>query len=161
MAGAVQAWQSAGDPYQEALCAVAAGVGAVGGPVRSGRGRRPSGTVPRDDRSTAWVRCHSPAPSSGSPPQPASPGSSRPLPREPVLAAALTAGSSRCLPLLAVGRSNAEIAEILVISPRTVGVHVSRILSKLGADRRAQVADLARRSTACSTHDRRAESTSY
>ena len=49
------------------------------------------------------------------------------------------------LPLLAAGRSNAEIADILLISPRTVGTHVSRILHKLGADRRAQVADLARR----------------
>jgi DNA-binding NarL/FixJ family response regulator len=56
----------------------------------------------------------------------------------------MTARELEVLPLLAAGRSNAEIAEILVISPRTAGVHVSRILSKLGADRRAQVAGLAR-----------------
>ena len=49
------------------------------------------------------------------------------------------------LPLLAAGRTNAEIAENLVISPRTVGVHVSRILHKLGASRRAEVADIAHR----------------
>jgi DNA-binding NarL/FixJ family response regulator len=57
----------------------------------------------------------------------------------------LTARELEVLPLLAAGRTNAEIAEILVISPRTVGVHVSRILHKLSADRRAQVSDLARR----------------
>jgi DNA-binding NarL/FixJ family response regulator len=60
-------------------------------------------------------------------------------------AAALTARELDVLPLLATGRSNAEIADILLVSPRTVGTHVSRILHKLGADRRAQVADLARR----------------
>ena len=50
--------------------------------------------------------------------------------------AALTARELDVLPLLAAGRSNAEIADILLISPRTVGTHVSRILHKLGADRR-------------------------
>jgi DNA-binding CsgD family transcriptional regulator len=65
--------------------------------------------------------------------------------RENSLAAALTARELEVLPLLAAGRSNAEIADILLVSPRTVGTHVSRILHKLGADRRAQVADLARR----------------
>jgi DNA-binding CsgD family transcriptional regulator len=49
------------------------------------------------------------------------------------------------LPLLAAGRTNAEIAGALVISPRTVGVHVSRILQKLGATRRTEAADIARR----------------
>jgi DNA-binding CsgD family transcriptional regulator/predicted ATPase len=49
------------------------------------------------------------------------------------------------LPLLVAGRTNAEIADILVISPRTVGVHVSQILRKRGAARRGEAADLARR----------------
>ena len=49
------------------------------------------------------------------------------------------------LPLLAAGRTNSEIAKRLVISPRTVGVHVSRILHKLGATRRTEAADIARR----------------
>jgi DNA-binding NarL/FixJ family response regulator len=49
------------------------------------------------------------------------------------------------LPLLMAGRTNAEIADALVISPRTVGVHVSRILQKLGAARRTEAADIARR----------------
>ena len=46
---------------------------------------------------------------------------------------------------MAAGRTNAEIAEHLVISPRTVGTHVSRILAKLGAARRTEAADVARR----------------
>jgi len=49
------------------------------------------------------------------------------------------------LPLVAAGRTDAEIAEAFVISPRTVGVHVSRILHKLGATRRTEAADTARR----------------
>jgi DNA-binding CsgD family transcriptional regulator len=49
------------------------------------------------------------------------------------------------LPLVAAGRTNPEIGEMLVISPRTVGVHVSRILHKLGVTRRTEAADIARR----------------
>jgi DNA-binding CsgD family transcriptional regulator len=57
----------------------------------------------------------------------------------------LTPRELEVLPLLASGRTNAEIATALVISPRTVGVHVSQILRKLGAARRTEAADLARR----------------
>jgi DNA-binding NarL/FixJ family response regulator len=57
----------------------------------------------------------------------------------------LTHRELEILPLLAAGRTNAEIAAAFVISPRTVGVHVSRILQKLGATRRTEAADIARR----------------
>jgi DNA-binding NarL/FixJ family response regulator len=57
----------------------------------------------------------------------------------------LTYRELEVLPLLVAGRTNGEIAEALVISPRTVGVHVSRILTKLGASRRTEAADIARR----------------
>ncbi|TWE11359.1 response regulator [Rudaeicoccus suwonensis] len=40
---------------------------------------------------------------------------------------------------VATGRSNAEIAEILVISPETVRTHVSRAMVKLGARDRGQL----------------------
>lgn len=56
----------------------------------------------------------------------------------------LTARELEIVPLLVAGRTNAEIGEVLVISPRTVGVHVSRILGKLGAARRTEAAELAR-----------------
>lgn len=57
----------------------------------------------------------------------------------------LTHRELEIVPFLVAGRTNAEIAQALVISPRTVGVHVSRILRKLGAARRTEAADLARR----------------
>lgn len=44
------------------------------------------------------------------------------------------------LKLVAKGRSNQEIAELLVVSERTVGAHVSNILSKLHLANRTQAA---------------------
>ena len=50
------------------------------------------------------------------------------------------------LRLLAMGKSNAQIAEALVISPNTVNRHVSNIYSKTGAANRAEAASYATRS---------------
>ena len=49
------------------------------------------------------------------------------------------------LALLADGRTNREIAGALFISEKTVSVHVSRILAKLGAGNRAEAAAIAHR----------------
>ena len=49
------------------------------------------------------------------------------------------------LELVAQGRTNREIGGELFISEKTVSVHVSRILAKLGAGNRAQAATLAHR----------------
>ena len=42
--------------------------------------------------------------------------------------------------LVAEGMTNAEIAEELGLSPKTVSAHLEHILAKLGAMRRAEVA---------------------
>lgn len=41
---------------------------------------------------------------------------------------------------IATGRTNAEIAELLFVSPKTVSAHVEHILAKLGVSRRAEIA---------------------
>jgi NarL family two-component system response regulator LiaR len=58
----------------------------------------------------------------------------------------LTLREVEILKLIARGLSNQEIADQLVISERTVGVHVSHLMSKLGLNNRTQVALYALRS---------------
>lgn len=50
----------------------------------------------------------------------------------------LTARETEVLRLVALGRSNKEIADSLFVSEETVKTHVSRVLAKLGAENRAQ-----------------------
>lgn len=57
----------------------------------------------------------------------------------------LTARESEILALVAEGRSNGEIAKRLFISAKTVSVHVSNILRKVGASGRTEAAAIARR----------------
>ena len=57
----------------------------------------------------------------------------------------LTAREQEVLGLVALGMSNARIAATLVISEKTAGHHVSRILSKLGVRNRAEAAAYAAR----------------
>ncbi|MFA5530379.1 MAG: response regulator transcription factor [Thiohalomonadaceae bacterium] len=47
--------------------------------------------------------------------------------------------------MLVEGKSVAEIAELLVISPKTAGVHHTRIMQKLGVGNRAQLVQIALR----------------
>jgi DNA-binding NarL/FixJ family response regulator len=58
---------------------------------------------------------------------------------------ALTARELEILSLVAQGRSNGEVARQLFISVKTVSVHVSNILAKLGAAGRTEAAAIARR----------------
>jgi DNA-binding CsgD family transcriptional regulator len=51
----------------------------------------------------------------------------------------LSKQESRIAHLLARGKSNAEIAKVLFISPHTARTHTQRILDKLGVHARAEV----------------------
>ncbi|MGZ0235660.1 helix-turn-helix domain-containing protein, partial [Streptomyces sp. CPS1] len=57
----------------------------------------------------------------------------------------LTTREREVLRLVAAGRTNRQIAEELFISPKTVSVHVSNILAKLGVSSRGEAAALAHR----------------
>jgi DNA-binding CsgD family transcriptional regulator len=57
----------------------------------------------------------------------------------------LTAREREVLELVALGRTNREIANRLFITEKTAGVHVSNILGKLGAGGRTEAAALAHR----------------
>jgi DNA-binding CsgD family transcriptional regulator/tetratricopeptide (TPR) repeat protein len=71
-------------------------------------------------------------------------GTAPDLPDGAVLAS-LTSREREVLRLLAAGRSNREIASVLFIAPKTASVHVSNILSKLGAASRTEAAAIAHR----------------
>jgi len=66
-------------------------------------------------------------------------------PRAPAGFASLTTREREILSYLVAGRSNGEIAKQLVISDKTVSVHVSNILRKTGSKSRLEAASLARR----------------
>lgn len=57
----------------------------------------------------------------------------------------LTPREREILALVALGRSNGEIGRQLFISTKTVSVHVSNLLTKLGASTRTEAAAIARR----------------
>ena len=65
-------------------------------------------------------------------------------PKTEVVFPQLTAREHEVLDLIAAGRSNAELAETLFLSPKTVRNHVSNIFAKLQVADRAQAIVLAR-----------------
>ena len=64
-------------------------------------------------------------------------------PLDPAKILGLSAREWEVLELVAAGRSNAEIAETLFISPKTASVHVTHILDKLGVNNRVEAATIA------------------
>jgi DNA-binding CsgD family transcriptional regulator len=68
-----------------------------------------------------------------------------PAPPSPLDTLGLTAREREVLGLLALGRTNAQIAQMLFISPKTATVHVSNILGKLGVRNRVEAATIAHR----------------
>ena len=71
--------------------------------------------------------------------------SPQPEPASPLDALGLTAREQEVLALVALGRTNGQIAETLFISPKTATVHVSNILAKLGVRNRVEAATAAHR----------------
>lgn len=70
----------------------------------------------------------------------------------------LTQREAEVLTLVAEGLSNRQIGERLFISGKTVSVHVSNLLAKLGASTRAEAVTLAhRRGLLADVHDQRAD----
>jgi DNA-binding CsgD family transcriptional regulator len=65
----------------------------------------------------------------------------------PSLAASLglTRREAEVLALVAEGRTNRQIGQLLFITPKTASVHVSRILAKLGVAGRGEAAAIAHR----------------
>jgi ATP/maltotriose-dependent transcriptional regulator MalT len=76
------------------------------------------------------------------PPAAAVPAAGAPTPAAQL---GLTRREAEVLALLAAGRSNRQIAQALFISPKTVSVHVSNILAKLGVAGRVEAAAIAHR----------------
>jgi DNA-binding NarL/FixJ family response regulator len=72
----------------------------------------------------------------------AEPDAAEPFPLD---ALGLTAREVEVLALVGEGLTNRQIAEHLFISPKTAGLHVSHILSKLGVANRTQAAEVAHR----------------
>lgn len=72
--------------------------------------------------------------------------------RTPVEEAGLTAREIEVLKLVTAGMTNAQIAESLFISQKTVSVHVSHILEKFGVSSRVEAAGVAHRLGLSSAH---------
>jgi DNA-binding CsgD family transcriptional regulator len=66
-------------------------------------------------------------------------------PPSPAAPLGLTRREAEVLALVAAGRTNRQIGQALFITPKTAGVHVSRILAKLGVTGRGEAAAIAHR----------------
>jgi len=66
-------------------------------------------------------------------------------PSSPATSLGLTHREAEVLALVAQGRTNRQIGQALFITPKTAGVHVSRILAKLGVTGRGEAAAIAHR----------------
>jgi DNA-binding CsgD family transcriptional regulator len=120
-------WAQRGQPYEHALAL--AGSGAMGPTIEALRMREDLGAVPAARKARARLRDLG----------------ARGVPRGPTSAtranpAGLTPRQTEVLELLATGLTNAQIADHLVVSLRTVDHHVSAILQKLGVGSRQEAA---------------------
>lgn len=70
------------------------------------------------------------------------------VPRRPVVSASLSKREAEVASLVAAGLTSPAIAERLHLSARTVETHVARVFTKLGVNRRSQLADALRQHSA-------------
>lgn len=127
-------------PFTEEIQTLAARARVTLGEAQAGPGPQPParrGDAPADTAGPA-LSADGATPASPAAVSPAQ--ASRPAPdeRRPDELAALTDRERQVLAYVADGETNRSIAERLFISERTVGVHVSRILAKLGVRSRVQ-----------------------
>jgi DNA-binding CsgD family transcriptional regulator len=124
---AADAWLDAGDPYEHAVALAESGqveptLEALA--ILDGLGAGPAAAIVRRRlRDLGVARLPR-----------------RPQPGTRANPAGLTGRQLEILRLVAAGLSNAEIAQRLVVSPRTVDHHVSAILAKLGVPTRREAA---------------------
>ena len=148
---AAQAWEAAGEPYPLAAALLRSAEAALGGGDRDGgatRLRRAAELAQRlgarplsDDIALLAGRARIPIGQPGY----AADGREAPVQVSGPGRLGLTARELEVLRLVAAGRSNRDIAGELFISVKTVSVHVSNILSKLGAATRGEAAAIAHR----------------
>ena len=69
----------------------------------------------------------------------------RPAPVDPLRRLGLSEREAEVLDLLAGGRTNRQIGDALFISDKTVSVHVTNLLRKLGVESRTEAAEMSRR----------------
>jgi DNA-binding CsgD family transcriptional regulator len=137
---AARLWQAAGQPYREAYARLRETEAALraGRRDQAARALRACVALARELPSDPLLRLAEALAGRARLPQ-----DSGPAPRPDPPAAArldLTERESQVLGLLTSGSSNRQIARALFISERTVAVHVSRILDKLGVRNRTEAA---------------------
>ena len=66
-------------------------------------------------------------------------------PDKPLRRLGLTEREAEVLDLLVEGRTNRQIGDVLFISEKTVSVHVTNLLRKLGVESRTEAAEMSRR----------------
>ena len=138
------------DEAAEAARRALAEFGALAMPLRGGEARLELARALAQPRARSWPSRRRAPPSRpsassarrarGTRPRRCCASSARRPARLPRSAGELTAREQEVLGLIALGMSNAQIAETLVISEKTAGHHVSRILAKLGVRNRAEAA---------------------
>ncbi|WP_275408893.1 helix-turn-helix transcriptional regulator [Sphaerimonospora thailandensis] len=144
---AAQAWRQLGRPYVQAEALLHAAAGSAGAGDREGAADRlrEAHPVAMSLRATPLVtRIETLARRVGTPLDD-DPVRQAAASAQPVASATLTRRELEVLRLVAAGRGNRDIAAELFISAKTVSVHVSNILPKLGVSTRAEAAAAAHR----------------